>query len=60
MTCLMSEHGSKILLIENISEYSPIELRMSVKWFTWILKIQPKFQVLTFHFSWTNNLLDEH
>ena len=35
------------------------EQRVTVKWFNWVLKICPEFQVLTFHFSEVADLLDE-
>ena len=39
---------------------SPVEQKMIVKWFHWVLKICPKVQVLISHFSEVNDLLDEY
>ena len=48
------------MLRENISLCSPVEQRMTVKWFDWDLKICPKFQVFISHFSKVLDLLNEH
>ena len=57
---LLHDHQAKNVRRENISLCNPVEQRMTMTWFNWVVEICPRLQVLTSHFSEVHDLLDEN
>ena len=60
---LLHEHQAKNVRRENISLYNPVEQRMTMTCFNWVVETCrscPRLRVLISHFSEVDDLLDEN